>query len=1113
MSTVSLPSTFVNSFWTQDYRNGLEILYSKLEQGFAEDQEILGFIKSRSAATQSFSLALLDLPPSLNSDGFDKDEGAGLRFAFRGIQDQSRAQAEIHLQTAKALANLVAAPYETWSKNHKTRILESKQLVFNWISAWENQSADVNKLRVHYHEKARDAELAEAEARFSAPETPIIQRSSRPDVPLRRSPSTSIPSSHQPASPLPLGGHVKNDSLTDDVPLAQLQSTPVSDRPRPPSITVPLVNSSSDRPSRPPDGAASSTSTPPAQHLLLAGLPLSHFQLSQLVLKARVTIPNHPVRLPILGEYEHCFKGRDLVKFLASEVRKLAGKEEDAAKELVESFGLIKRVGIAGLAGLKPKGSWGGGGDEVYVFTDKTIDSSLDQKVSLPNSPTSPSATTSLPLSFLQRSSSIVSNLLASPATLSSSSFPPATTESSDKARERADSMEKAYKEAVDRLDGVRCRMEEIIEESLRTMGRWETDRLRAIKTVLTEYQKLSKAQTTSLGSTIDSVDLLLDSYVPESDFKAMISRYRTGNYRPAPEIFEPFSRDLSNVVFGGNLQRWAEGTGWALPSSAPPSKASDTPDAVSRSGDKEEQSISGKDEDQTIKDEVKEEETDEEESLLPGVLRALLSTLRKGYENLKDDEARRMVWIYDVPLHVSHGLRSTLKDLPGGAAHIPPELLKRDLPAIAATVKLWLLELSPPVGPDWEEIKVTYPSVGAGSDRPDQALKIEELKAVLSRIPKIKLIVLNGVISHLRQLIDRTKTGEENEVYITKLSLSLGRTIVRPEKETALSIEDRAPSAFVGDLLRFYNEIFPPVIASRRTERERVVVKRRATRPVDRRPSRSNMSEAERIELQAQMVLGKLPRSAGSPPSMTPALVRNENDARLETDEQVRAAATATGASAGTERGPDRSLKLKTSVIEEPLPEGFNLVPPTPIATSAPENIPAVDISTPAPALVQASTSTSTSTFVASGPAVSSEPAAETGEAVSVDQTIRSTHEPLKNVETSQLVIGETKSVEEPHSEKVTDVGTDESFIPPSEEEPTDPIPAGENMIAEEEGDREEIERAGGEEGGFKPPVEDKGVTVSRGVASSSGFNSGVGASKIRGPRAAGPRGARERQ
>ena len=32
MAVISLPLTFNNSFWTQDYRTGLDIVFKKLEQ-------------------------------------------------------------------------------------------------------------------------------------------------------------------------------------------------------------------------------------------------------------------------------------------------------------------------------------------------------------------------------------------------------------------------------------------------------------------------------------------------------------------------------------------------------------------------------------------------------------------------------------------------------------------------------------------------------------------------------------------------------------------------------------------------------------------------------------------------------------------------------------------------------------------------------------------------------------------------------------------------------------------------------------------------------------------------------------------------------------------------
>jgi hypothetical protein len=35
MAVLSLPLSFSNSFWTQDYRTGLEVIYDKLEQVLA----------------------------------------------------------------------------------------------------------------------------------------------------------------------------------------------------------------------------------------------------------------------------------------------------------------------------------------------------------------------------------------------------------------------------------------------------------------------------------------------------------------------------------------------------------------------------------------------------------------------------------------------------------------------------------------------------------------------------------------------------------------------------------------------------------------------------------------------------------------------------------------------------------------------------------------------------------------------------------------------------------------------------------------------------------------------------------------------------------------------
>ena len=45
MAPVTLPPSFYNSFWSPDYRTGLEVLFNNLERGVLEDDDIADFIQ------------------------------------------------------------------------------------------------------------------------------------------------------------------------------------------------------------------------------------------------------------------------------------------------------------------------------------------------------------------------------------------------------------------------------------------------------------------------------------------------------------------------------------------------------------------------------------------------------------------------------------------------------------------------------------------------------------------------------------------------------------------------------------------------------------------------------------------------------------------------------------------------------------------------------------------------------------------------------------------------------------------------------------------------------------------------------------------------------------
>ena len=131
------------------------------------------------------------------------------------------------------------------------------------------------------------------------------------------------------------------------------------------------------------------------------------------------------------------------------------------------------------------------------------------------------------------------------------------------------------------KLDRQRLGLEERVEETLKTLQKWELDRLRAVKTgeschctlsdlaadhvwaVLRQYQtavaKLAKAYEPSL----ERSNLLIDSYAPEADLKVFIEQNRTGPFRPEPRVYESVTHDESDVVFGIDLRRWADSGMW----------------------------------------------------------------------------------------------------------------------------------------------------------------------------------------------------------------------------------------------------------------------------------------------------------------------------------------------------------------------------------------------------------------------------------------------------------------------------------------------------------------------------------------------------------------------
>ncbi|KDQ13101.1 hypothetical protein BOTBODRAFT_112050 [Botryobasidium botryosum FD-172 SS1] len=819
MAPVSLPPTFTNSFWSQDYRSGLQALYAKLDQGIDENAEIVAFIRARAATEYSAAASLTN--PSLTGPrgkGFGADDGASLLMAFRGLQGESVAQGEAHKAVAHELETLVADPFETWAQQHKDRILESKNVILEgWLSTFEHRVGEVARIKQDYYNKTRRADEIEDDAKF-------VQDIGTPAKPAPPSPAGSIrlpPTTESIANrlreqlgsksvPSPTRGHSSDSNHTEQAGDSTTDSTPTKpkvDKGKGKEVDGSVVFSSPTMLS-PTLAPIITLVEPPQAPLLLAGLSLPRATVSALLERASAEMPLRPVRFPILGEYPDCFTGEEFVLWLKEHVDGLGGsleRAEEAARDLTEGLNVLRRIGEFGNAFEDSQ-------EAFYQFRPKAFTLHVDDS----ERAASPAPPSPVAANLLKRSGTLA-NYIAKTLSPNTANEPMYV-----KARAEADTAEHTYRIAVRKLDRERLSVEQKIEETLKLLQRWELDRLKAAKTVLLQYQGTLANFPTAFQSSLDRTTILLASYQPDSDIKALIERYRTGPFRPTAQVFESVRHDGTDVLFGLDLRKWPE---------------------------------------------------DMKKDDIPPVVQALLDGLREAYTKLPSDLERRKTWIYDVPLASTHHLREALNSLPQNAP-VPLTIFESyDAPTIASTLKLWLLELDPPLcmWEGWEDIRKIYPSVGADAVKDTV---VDDLKTALSRLPKIHLLVLDAIISHVKILVDTTQVDEPKEVYITKLALSLGRSILRPRLETKMTIQDRHPTRLFVDLVQHYSDILPPTIERKKRDSDRPIPTRKRTALVDQRVKRSSFSgalpgispQSPHSLLQAQLEKQRGPSRVSSP-------------------------------------------------------------------------------------------------------------------------------------------------------------------------------------------------------------------------------------------------------
>ena len=300
-------------------------------------------------------------------------------------------------------------------------------------------------------------------------------------------------------------------------------------------------------PQLPPTSLDVKTSTPTTapEPMLLAGLSLTPTAVSDLLSRASAELKLQAISFPIVGEYQ-VFTGEDFVAWLNVNVQGFGGsfeRAEEAARDLTERDGLLRRIGDIGHQ-FEPTD------DAFYQFRPKAFE------LGKPDVPQSPTKSTPVANNLIKRSNNFL-NVVSKALAANANTEPPVV-----RTRLDAEAADREYRISVRKLDRQRLGLEERIFDTLKSLQRWEMERLYAVKAVLLQFHGTLANLPRALESPLERSASHIAAYLPDSDLSALIERHRTGPFRPQPQVYESVAHEESDVLFGIDLRRWSEG-GW----------------------------------------------------------------------------------------------------------------------------------------------------------------------------------------------------------------------------------------------------------------------------------------------------------------------------------------------------------------------------------------------------------------------------------------------------------------------------------------------------------------------------------------------------------------------
>jgi hypothetical protein len=458
-------------------------------------------------------------------------------------------------------------------------------------------------------------------------------------------------------------------------------------------------------------------------------------------------IPLNEFKVPILGTYQNVSTGTDIVDFLQRRLgASTVGYAEKMGQDLVDR-GFLRLVGNVG-------STFANSSRMKYQWKTRAFQITGIPERKKPLGRVSSGASDSGSID-----SPAVANITETLQSWNPLNNPYPNETPAERLRREAKEADEKYKTAVRRLDLLRCNLEESIMDHLKFLERCETDRLKAIKSVILDFSGAISNSIPSFQSQVDNMVLYQETINPLSDLRYLLENYRTGAFVPRPTPYENYYGSVDDQIFGVDLEARARA----------------------------------------------------DRKRVPVLVTSILTFLDNHYPDLEGDEARRSIWLVDVPLAATHHLRNQLNT----SSKIPREILERyEIPIVASVLKLYLLELPDSLVSSqvYEIIKTIYATTQDATPNPissesvDSAPRIKVLQSTLGQLRLNNIATLDAITTHFTRLIDLTSA---DEAYISDLAHGLAPCILRPRIENTLTLEDRHAYRLIRDLFEHKEAIF----------------------------------------------------------------------------------------------------------------------------------------------------------------------------------------------------------------------------------------------------------------------------------------------------------------